>query len=92
MKLGELKMIIDATIEMRASASEEEVGVDIFKPGSVGGTPMANVKHAHSGFDWDHGKFIIVTDVKIAEVPDAIKMMEDWCKSQRRMFNRNNKG
>ena len=68
MKLSELKRIIDLTVESLMPYDDPEVMVNITTSGSVGGTPCVKVKNAFKGFDWDSGKFIIMSDEPVMKV------------------------
>jgi len=71
------------------------VGIAIFRPGSLGGTPVTNVKSvdlkeleevqsAHFGFDWDSKKFIIYpeNDLTVLTREDVNAIKESIKQSQ----------
>lgn len=33
--------------------------VEVFRPGSIGGTPCVEIKRIRAGFDWDQGKMLL---------------------------------
>lgn len=39
--------------------------VQVFRPGSLGGTPCVAIKDIQSGFDWDAGKVLLTTEVNL---------------------------
>lgn len=49
----------------------DRVCIKVFDPKTFGGTPVVDIKSLHSGFDWDSGKHIIVTD------PEVIKLTKE---------------
>ena len=67
MKLGELKAIIDKTIEGAPTAVDCEVTV-LIQPDRnnvMGSMPSTPVKNAHKGFDWDSWQFMLTPIVPL---------------------------
>lgn len=63
-----LKEAVDRYIQMRPNSRELTVCIPNNK-GGMGGTSVTNVIGAHSGIDWDAGKFMIYPEVKMIEMP-----------------------
>ena len=59
MNLSELKKMVDELHSRSASPEEVRVGIVIDVVGSVGGTPIINIKRIAKGFDWDNNKLMI---------------------------------
>ena len=76
-----------------------EVVVQVKLPYStVGGTPYVTVKNANVGFDWDAGKFMIVTDESVTpsdrDFAAQMKKMQDdlgWAQYENRNLKSENK-
>lgn len=62
MKFSELKRLVE--LHHRDGHYEDpEVVIQIKLPYStVGSMPTVKIKNAQMGFDWDHGKFIFITE------------------------------
>jgi hypothetical protein len=74
MTLTKLKERVDATLENRRG---RELTVCIpNNKGGMGGTSVTNAVSAHSGIDWDSGKFFIYPEVKMIDMPPAYKDSE----------------
>jgi hypothetical protein len=82
MKLSELKHIVD--LHHRDGHYEDpEVVIAIKLPYStVGGSPTVKVKTMWMGFDWDHGKFIIIPE------EDLTPSDRDFAKQMKEMQDR----
>ncbi len=60
--------------------------VEVYRPGSIGGTPCVEVAGVFAGFDWDSGKFILKTDEKlttltpeqVAEIHESAMGGQSW--------------
>lgn len=59
MTIRELKDRIDNLPDHHTVEIRVKVG------GMMGGTPVCGVRWAFSGFDWDHGKFILEPNVDL---------------------------
>jgi len=46
-------------------AHEKTVCIPHKMVGSIGGTPVVNVKSINSGFDWDNGKFMLMPEKEL---------------------------
>ena len=72
MNLLELKQQIDRMIEVTSKRHIEPeniaVGIKVFRLGTVGPTPIVNVKSLIQGFDWDNGKLIITAETDLREI------------------------
>lgn len=44
---------------------DQTVVIEIFKPGTVGPTPVVGIKHIHYGIDWNHGKILLEPDIHL---------------------------
>jgi hypothetical protein len=82
MKLSELKRLVD--LHHRDGHYEDpEVVIKINLPYStVGGLPNVKVKSMWMGFDWDHGKFIIIPE------EDLTPSDRDFAKQMKEMQDR----
>ena len=91
MKLSEFKEKIDLYASTLKPHNDPDVVVEVKMPfTTAGGTPSVNVKSIRSGFDWDNGKFFIVSEetVTLADAEFAAKfkkLQEDygWAKIQK---------
>jgi hypothetical protein len=55
-----------------------EVGIQVKRIGSVGGTPLVDLHSVRVGFDWDRGKVIITPVTPLRETDrDEIQMLID---------------
>lgn len=65
---------------------EQNLCVQVHRPGSIGGTPSVPVKYMFSGFDWDSGKLLIslereVTDLtpkQVSEISESARHGQSW--------------
>jgi hypothetical protein len=65
--------------------------VEVYSPGSVGGTPCVPVKALEAGFDWDSGKIILSTDQPLttlsseqaAAILESVRKGQSWHAYQR---------
>ena len=86
MKVGELKKRLEHVND------EEEVRIEIKMPfTTVGGIPTVGVKFAHSGFDWDNGKFMLTPEENLTpadrDFETKMKDMQDklgWLEYEKR--------
>lgn len=62
MSLSNAKALFDHLYERSRDPDNTRLVVKIEAPGTVGGTPCANVSNISLGSDWDQGKIIISTD------------------------------
>lgn len=93
MKVSELNRILGYCDE------DSEVVVQVKLPyATVGGTPFVKVKNANAGFDWDSGKFIIVTEEPVTpsdrDFAARMKKMQDdlgWAQYENRNLKAENK-
>jgi hypothetical protein len=82
MKLSELKHIVDCH-HRDGHYEDPEVVIAIKLPYStVGGSPTVKVKTMWMGFDWDHGKFIIIPE------EDLTPSDRDFAKQMKEMQDR----
>ena len=66
MKLRELKALVDRAVETSRDYEDHEVVVAVKLPyTTVGAIPMVAVKSVNKGFDWENGKFIIMTEEEL---------------------------
>lgn len=87
----------DAKLWMeRHAAVERDFGarklvVEVYAPGSVGGTPATEVVSLHAGFDWDNGRMILktarpvtlLTPEDVAAIHKSAREGESWHAYQR---------
>ena len=74
MKVSELKHIL------QYAKDDDEVMISIKLPYvTVGARPMVAVKSAGSGFDWEHGKFILNPEENLTPADrDFAAQMKKW--------------
>lgn len=64
----------DLKVMLQHARSDDDVMVGISLPYStVGAYPMVKVKSAVSGFDWEHGKFIIWPESNLYPADEELK-------------------
>lgn len=85
MKLIELKEIVDSLV---TDNENDDVVIEIYNRDSIGGTPNVSLDKVQVGFDWDNGRIILSSDKRIAEVTEAIDIVESWLKRQRKNLNK----
>lgn len=62
MKLSELRRLVNLYCEHRLPHEDQDVVIQVKLPyATVGGTPCVGVKNVSHGFDWDAGKFMLLT-------------------------------
>ena len=92
MKLSEFKQKIDLYADRGKDYDDPEVVVE-YKPPftTVGGAPCVTVTGVMKGFDWDNGRFFIVTEKPLTLVDGEFtekfkKLQEDygWAKLENR--------
>ena len=92
MKLSEFKQKIDLYADRIKEYDDPEVVVE-YKPPftTVGGAPCVSVTRVSKGFDWDNGKFFVVTEKPLTLVDGEFtekfkKLQEDygWAKLENR--------
>ncbi|QNJ57371.1 hypothetical protein Dolphis_65 [Pseudomonas phage Dolphis] len=60
--------------------------VEVFSPGSIGGTPCVVVEHLQAGFDWDSGKVMlrtqqpvtVLTPEQVADIQTSARQGQSW--------------
>ena len=60
--------------------------VEVFSPGSIGGTPCVVVEHLQAGFDWDSGKVLLrtqqpvtaLTPEQVADIQASARLGQSW--------------
>ena len=75
------------------------VKVVVHNPGTVGGSPAINLRHAAFGFDWDSGKFLLypvqhltaLTAEQVNEITDSVRIGQSWHAGQNERRNREQK-
>lgn len=76
MKASELRNQLDTYLGNVLKFREDlEVCVVVKSAGSIGGTPVVNVKSISPGFDWDSGKMMIYLEEDVMRVNQ--KTIED---------------
>ena len=93
MKVAELKHIL------QYAKDDHEVMVSIKLPyTTIGARPMVKVKNAASGFDWEHGKFILRPEEELTpadrDFAAQMKKMQDdlgWTQYENRNLKAENK-
>lgn len=92
MKLSEFKAKIDLYADRIKEYDDPEVVVE-YKPPftTVGGAPCVSVVRVSKGFDWDNGKFFVVTEKPLTlvdgEFTEKFKKLQDdygWAKYENR--------
>jgi hypothetical protein len=101
MNLKELKELVDWKIENLGhweNAQDIRVGIVVKVVGSIGGTPMVDIKSIQSGFDWDNGKFMIFPekDLRTIEADELLALRkanekEGWATYENANLKRENK-
>ena len=89
MKLSELHRLVNVYQE-RMMREDPEVVVQIKLPYStMGGQPTVSVKSLQMGFDWDHGKFILIPEENLTpadrDFAQQMRKMQDdlgWVKNE----------
>jgi hypothetical protein len=64
----------------------QELLIQTFAPGSVGGTPGVAVVGMHPGFDWDKGRFLLqpaqplttLTPEDVCAVRESVQKSQSW--------------
>lgn len=76
MKLSELKVIVDATLQ---NGMREDYDVVISVKGkSIGPSPAANVKGANAGIDWDASRFFLWPEQDLVKNTSDNAHWEAW--------------
>lgn len=65
---------------------EHTVGIEVHRPGSIGGTPAVAVSAVFKGFDWDSGRVIIcpkvplteLTPEQVADITASVRKGQSW--------------
>lgn len=65
---------------------EHTVGIEVYRPGSIGGTPSVAVSAVYKGFDWDNGRVIICPEVplteltpeQVADITASVRKGQSW--------------
>lgn len=96
MNLKELKDKIDWLYDeqrnpMNRSPENITVGIIVKTTGSIGGTPITNIKNISIGFDWDAGKLLICPekDLRVIEADELLALRkahekEGWAQYENR--------
>lgn len=61
MEVNEAMLMLERC-KMGSGGRTQNVTVEVFSPGGVGGTPCAKVTAINPGMDWDSGKILLSTD------------------------------
>lgn len=69
MDINQLKEKIDLHHPYIDQKNPAEVVIQIASPG-IGATPCVGVKHVYAGFDWDHGKLLVVPEHPLVKQND----------------------
>lgn len=69
MDINQLKEKIDLHHPYIDQKNPAEVVIQISSPG-IGATPCVGVKHVYAGFDWDHGKLLVVPEHPLVKQND----------------------
>lgn len=73
LSLSGLKILVDRVVENanrnHRDPDKIKVGVRVFNPNTVGGTPMVSVTTVQMGFDWDANRCIIVPTTELIKRP-----------------------
>jgi hypothetical protein len=82
MNLTDFKNFIDSIYNRVRNPSDITVGIEVYKPNSIGGTPISNITRVTKGFDFDNNKVIIQCDQKLHnieadEIAQLRKSVED---------------
>jgi hypothetical protein len=73
MTLGELKQIIDETLESMPSKKDCKVTVPVSGEHGIGATPSAKIRSAGAGIDFDNWQFMLYTETPVYKKPPTIK-------------------
>lgn len=65
MKLKDLKQILDAYAD---TYGDWDVRIEVTRRNAMGGTPTVDIRAIAPGFDWDHHKIIVRTEVPLKEI------------------------
>ena len=71
MNLKELKDLIDdeySRVPVWTTADSIRVGIVVKTVGSIGGTPVVDIKNIQAGFDWDNGKLMIFPEKDLRSI------------------------
>ena len=85
-------MQLEEALEQLQQAAEQSKGrhlnicIPVFRPGSIGGTPCVMVQGVRLGFDWDHGKVMLITEEQlttlspedVAAIRDSARKGQSW--------------
>ena len=83
MKLSELYRLVNLHHQPGRPHLDQDVVVRISMPyATIGGTPCIGVKQVSPGFDWDAGKFILITEEPLS-IPDE-KLQEQFRELQKK--------
>lgn len=83
MRLSELHRLVNLFYQPDQPHRDQDVVVQVKLPYvTIGGTPCVGVKQASSGFDWDAGKFMLITDEPLS-TPDE-KFQEQFRELQKK--------
>ena len=86
-------MLVKELIETLGQCSpENKISILIKKPCStIGGSPVTNIRSVYEGFDWDHGKTMLIPEFPLWEVDktqaDEMKTLNDkigWLEYEKR--------
>lgn len=66
------------------AARDSRLVVEVFHPGAIGGTPCVDVEAVSNGFDWDHGKVLLITKqpLTVLSPEDVAAIRESVSKGQ----------
>lgn len=75
MKFKDLQRAVNTLNGTSGRYDDDDVVIAIAKSG-MGAHPCVNVKGVHSGFDWDHGKFMIFAEEPLVVKTDKEQMYD----------------